>query len=141
MIQQLFASETLVHNLPNFNSLSTPEGVRVLVILDRFVDENADKEQIMKIFQACKVTPEQLYITDERVAWQNISGVESIKEVFLFNVDPKSIHIHYTLFPYKMLGIGDKQIMLADELRMIMGNAQLKADFWNKALKPYYIGK
>lgn len=141
MIQHLFASDTLVHNLPNFNSLPTAEGRRVLVIVDQFVDEASDKEQITKIFQACKITPEELLITDERIAWQNISGAESIKEVFLFNVDPKSIHIHYTLFPYKMLGIGQKQIMLTDALRTIMGNAQLKGDFWNKALKPYYIGK
>lgn len=141
LIHQLFAKETLVRELPNFNSLPTLQGTRVLVIVDGFTEEETDKAQIMKIFQACQVAPEQLYITDEKIAWQSISGVDSIQEVFLFNVDPKNIHIHYTLFPYKMLHIGKKQVMLTDSLRNIMANAQLKADFWNKALKPHYIGK
>ncbi|RQO32123.1 hypothetical protein DBR32_00475 [Taibaiella sp. KBW10] len=141
LIQQLFAKETIVSGLPNFNTLATGNEVRVLVIVQQFQQEAEDKEQITKIFKACQLSPEQLYITDQRTAWANINAVDSIKEVFLFNVDPKELSLNYKLFPYRMLSINEKKIMLVDDLRSIMNNAQLKADFWNKSLKPYYIGQ
>lgn len=140
LIQQLFAKETILSGLPNFNTLPTGQSVRVLVILDRFEQEEQDKDQIIKIFKACGLGPDELYITDQRTAWTNINAVEQIKEVFLFHVEPKELHINYKLFPYRMLSIGQKKVMLVDALSTIMNNAQLKADFWNKSLKPYYVG-
>lgn len=121
-----------------------PEGQfdnkRVLVYLMPYQSIGEQRPQVEKIFAACKVAPEELLVVDQPLDWSVVQRQESIKEVFLFGIAPRDIGILYTLFPYRFLSIGDKKVVLADPLDLIMGQAQLKNDFWHNCLKPYYLG-
>lgn len=115
-------------------------GKRVLALVLPYHDMNEISQQIYKIFTACKVPPEQVLVSNQLVDWSRIAQQADIKEVFLFGIKPASIGIHYTLFPYRILNLGDKKVTLADPIDLILGQSQLKADFWHKTLKPYFIG-
>lgn len=115
-------------------------GKRILALVLPYHDMNEISQQLYKIFTACKVAPEQVLVSNQLVDWSRIAQQADIQEVFLFGIKPASIGIHYTLFPYRILSLGDKKVTLADPIDLILSQSQLKADFWHKTLKPYFIG-
>lgn len=112
----------------------------VLIYLLPYQNIDEHRPQLEKIFAACKKSSEALLTVNQGLDWASIQKLDGIKEVFLFGINPKNIGIAYTLFPYKFLSISEKKVVLADPLDLIMGQAQLKNDFWHNCLKPYYIG-
>lgn len=115
-------------------------GKRILALVLPYHDMQEISQQIYKIFSACKIAPEQVLVTNQPMDWSQIEQQQDIKEVFLFGIKPVTIGIHYNLFPYRFLGVGAKKVLLADPIDLVLSKSQLKADFWHKTLKPYFIG-
>lgn len=115
-------------------------GKRVLALVLPYHDMQEISQQIYKIFSACKIAPEQVLVSNQLIDWRCIEQQQDVKEVFLFGIKPISVGIHYNLFPYRFLGLGAKKVVLADPIDLILSQGQLKADFWHKTLKPYFIG-
>ncbi len=114
---------------------------RILAYLPEQFYKEEQKAQILKVFAACGTQESDVLILNQPFRWSDIKDMPTLKEVFLFGADPRSLDISYILYPYKFLPIGDKKVILADPLPHIMGNAALKSDFWHKCLRPYYLGK
>lgn len=115
-------------------------GKRVLALVLPYHDMQEVSQQVYKIFSACKIAPEQVLVSNQLIDWSGIEQQQDIKEVFLFGIKPASLGIHYNLFPYRFLSLGAKKVVLADPIDLILSQSQLKADFWHKTLKPYFIG-
>lgn len=116
------------------------QGKRILALVLPYHDMQEVSQQLFKIFSACNIAPEQVLVSNQLMDWGQIEQQEDIKEVFLFGIKPVTIGIHYNLFPYRFLGLGEKKVLLADPIDLILSQGQLKADFWHKTLKPYFIG-
>lgn len=115
------------------------EGKRIAAIILPYQNIEEVSSQLHKIFAACKIDPAAILICNA-IDWSTLQAASSLKEIFLFGVNPKDIGIFYNLFPYRFLDINRKKVLLADALDVLLGQNQLKADFWHKCLKPYYIG-
>jgi len=137
----LFETNDIIQVVDNqFLSADFAVGKRILALVLPYHDMAEISQQIYKIFSACKIAPEQVLVSNQLVDWSRIEQAQDIQEVFLFGIKPVSMGIHYNLFPYRFLGLGAKKVVLADPIDLILSQSQLKADFWHKTLKPYFIG-
>lgn len=137
----LFETNDIIQVVDNQSvSADFGTGKRVLALVLPYHDMQEISQQVYKIFSACKISPQQVLVSNQLVDWSRIEQQQDIKEVFLFGIKPVSIGIHYNLFPYRFLSLGAKKVVLADPIDLILSQSQLKADFWHKTLKPYFIG-
>ena len=118
--------------------LSALEDKKVLIFMLPNQNQAENESNILKIFNACGFFNNEILISQELIPWSEILKSKNIKEIFLFGIAPKDIAIHYNIFPYSFMPINNRMLVLADAIKVIMNNQQLKADFWNKCLKPYY---
>jgi hypothetical protein len=123
----------------NENVEGLTEGKRIAAVVLPYQNKEEVAQQLYKIFAACNIHAAEIVVCNN-VNWSILQKVASLKEIFLFGVNPKDLGIFYTLFPYRFLDINRKKVLLADALDVLLGQHQLKADFWHKCLKPYYIG-
>lgn len=136
----LFDSETVYH-IPEFEGVLSLDlnAKELLVLLPANSLSEELKQQIEKIFSACKVPADSIFISDKIIPWSKIQEAESLKNVVLFGVNPKALGVFYHLYSYHFLEISGKHILLADELKLILENPSLKADFWHKCLKLHFM--
>ncbi|HTO17204.1 MAG TPA: hypothetical protein VLZ83_15670 [Edaphocola sp.] len=136
----IFENENIIiapENLLPFDITELKDKKLVLFILP-YLDKNESEKSLFKIFNACGLNNEEIFITQDLILWADITKSQTVKDVFLFGINPEDIGVYYQVFPYSFMPISNKKLIVADSIDVIMNNQQLKMDFWNNCLKPYY---
>lgn len=111
----------------------------VIVVLPSLILSNENGSQLNKILAACNLTNDQVCLLDTQSQWQHIRDHSSIKYVILFGVTGQEFGVNVN-FPYHIPIQFDETTWIASSnIETMQTQPHLKAELWNKALKPIFV--
>ena len=115
----------------------------VLIIVKTFALESAEKGQLLKMLEACKLAAEQYNIiqldNDKMVAWHQLRERLDPKIIFLIGILPSQLGIS-SLFRLNAPNRFNDRVWLATvSLSELEQNKALKQQLWTDGMKPVFV--
>ncbi len=115
----------------------------ILILVNAYTPESAEGPQILKMLDACKLTPEQYNILQinktQRIAWHKLREQVDPKIIFLIGVLPSQLGIS-SLFRMNVPNHFNDRIWLATlSISELEQHPDVKKQLWAEGMKPVFI--
>jgi hypothetical protein len=117
----------------------------VLVVTTPYGAGSAEETQLVKMLQACKLTPDQYHIihfTEETMlAWHLLRDKLNPSQIIILGVSPEQLGLSVQLMPHQVSRFNDRSWIVTGTLEQLIQYNDIKTHVWNYGLKPVFIDK
>lgn len=142
LLNYIFEQETLFYTQNRMrNNALMPElsGVSVLIVMGNIKLTDAEREQLVKILQACKLEDGAYYIIDTLEVWLDFRLTDAIHTVILFGVAEQDFGLNISLPLHQPVSFDGRTWIKTLPVSALMDNPKMKAALWQQALKPVFV--
>jgi hypothetical protein len=94
--------------------------------------------QLDKIIAACRLSKAEILVVNEQIKWQQLRQLDNIKYLILFGINCADFGVNIKLPLHYPLQFDERTWIVAADFNVMLTQPNLKAELWNKALKPTF---
>ena len=139
-LSQLFESEQILPVSEIYLDNKNVE-ISTIIIADVTIEE-AEKDFLTKILQACGIQSDRYLILNSLVSYKSIkNSFPSLSSIFLFNIDIRKFGVNFRIAQLESCKVDNVNFIACPPLAQIASDNNLKSYFWNSLLKPIFVPK
>jgi hypothetical protein len=116
-----------------------------LVLTHPLTSGSADAAQLVRMLQACQLSPDDYHILDlapaERLAWHHLRDHLKPRNILLLGIEADQLGVGIQFMPHQVNRFNDCSWLPTLSIPQLEQYTDIKKHLWNYGLKPVFIDK